>query len=292
MHSPMFAPRFGLPGSRRIRLALCALLAMTLLALSWPAQADLMLHPTRIVFDKNQRAAQVELINNGTKPASYRISLVNRRMTDAGQFEVADTPGEGERFADGMLRYSPRQITLQPGTAQTVRIMLRKPAELAEGEYRSHLLFDKLPDAEGSTSVENRGAQNSQIGVMINALVGASMPVIVRHGNVDATVKLAGLALQKDAARNPVLVLRFERDGAGSVYGDVSVSFTPRGGKPEALAQVGGVAVYTPNRARQAALPLQVPKGVTLAGGTLEVAYRDRPEAGGKLLAQASLNLP
>ncbi|MDK6078339.1 molecular chaperone [Massilia varians] len=292
MHSPMFAPRFGLPGSRRIRLALCALLAMTLLALSWPAQADLMLHPTRIVFDKNQRAAQVELINNGTKPASYRISLVNRRMTDAGQFEVADTPGEGERFADGMLRYSPRQITLQPGTAQTVRIMLRKPAELAEGEYRSHLLFDKLPDAEGSTSVENRGAQNSQIGVMINALVGASMPVIVRHGNVDATVKLAGLALQKDAARNPVLVLRFERDGTGSVYGDVSVSFTPRGGKPEALAQVGGVAVYTPNRARQAALPLQVPKGVTLAGGTLEVAYRARPEAGGKLLAQASLNLP
>lgn len=292
MHSPMFAPRFGLPGSRRIRLALCALLAMTLLALSWPAQADLMLHPTRIVFDKNQRAAQVELINNGTKPTSYRISLVNRRMTDAGQFEVADTPGEGERFADGMLRYSPRQITLQPGTAQTVRIMLRKPAELLDGEYRSHLLFDKLPDAEGSTSVENRGAQNSQIGVMINALVGASMPVIVRHGNVDATVKLAGLALQRDAARNPVLVLRFERDGAGSVYGDVSVSFTPRGGKPEALAQVGGVAVYTPNRVRQAALPLRVPKGVTLAGGTLEVAYRDRPEAGGKLLAQASLNLP
>jgi P pilus assembly chaperone PapD len=292
MYSPMFAPRFGLPGSRRIRPALCALLAMILLALSWPAQADLMLHPTRIVFDKNQRAAQVELINNGTKPASYRISLVNRRMTDAGQFEAADTPGEGERFADGMLRYSPRQITLQPGTAQTVRIMLRKPAELAEGEYRSHLLFDKLPDAEGSTSVENRGAQNSQIGVMINALVGASMPVIVRHGNVDATVKLAGLALQKDAAKNPVLVLRFERDGAGSVYGDVSVSFTPRGGKPEALAQVGGVAVYTPNRVRQAALPLQVPKGVTLAGGTLEVAYRDRPEAGGKLLAQASLDLP
>jgi P pilus assembly chaperone PapD len=292
MYSPMFAPRFGLPGSRRIRLAPCALLAMFLLALSWPAQADLMLHPTRIVFDKNQRAAQVELINNGSKPASYRISLVNRRMTDAGQFEAADTPGEGERFADGMLRYSPRQVTLQPGTAQTVRIMLRKPADLLDGEYRSHLLFDKLPDAEGSASVENRGAQNSQIGVMINALVGASMPVIVRHGNVDATVNLAGLALQKDAAKNPVLVLRFERDGAASVYGDVSVSFTPRGGKPQSLAQVGGVAVYTPNRVRQAALPLQLPKGVTLAGGTLEVAYRDRPEAGGKLLAQASLNLP
>lgn len=272
----------------RLRLVLCAML----LSLSWPAQAELMLHPTRIVFDKNLRAAQVELINNGSKPASYRISLVNRRMTDAGQFEPADTPGEGERFADGMLRYSPRQVTLQPGTAQTVRIMLRKPAALAEGEYRSHLLFDKLPDVEGNTSIENRGAQGGQIGVMMNALVGASMPVIVRHGNVGAAVSLSGLALQKDGARNPLLALRFERQGASSVYGDVSVTFTPRGGKPAALAQVGGIAVYSPNRVRQAALPLQVPKGMQLAGGTLEVAYRDRPEAGGKLLAQASLDLP
>lgn len=284
----MFSPTFVPACLRRLRLALCAVL----LSLSWHAQAELMLHPTRIVFDKNQRAAQVELINNGSKPASYRISLVNRRMTDAGQFEAADTPLEGERFADGMLRYSPRQVTLQPGTAQTVRIMLRKPADLAEGEYRSHLLFDKLPDLDGSSSIEQRGAQGGQIGVMINALVGASMPIIVRHGNVGATVSLGGLALEKDAARNPLLALRFEREGAGSVYGDVSVSFTPRSGKPTVLAQVGGIAVYSPNRVRQSALPLQVPKGMQLSGGTLEVAYRARPEAGGALLAQASLNLP
>ncbi|MGH8853250.1 MAG: fimbrial biogenesis chaperone [Telluria sp.] len=270
------------------RLASCILLAGLL---SRPAHADLMLHPTRIVFDKNQRAAQVELINNGSKPASYRITLVNRRMNEAGQFEAADTPGEGERFADGMLRYSPRQVTLQPGTAQTVRLMLRKPAELADGEYRSHLLFDKLPDVEGNASVEHR-SDSKQIGVMMNALVGASMPVIVRHGNVAATVKLDGLALRTDAARRPLLALRFEREGASSVYGDVAVSFTPRGGKPVSLAQVGGIAVYTPNRVRQAALPLQVPAGTTLAGGTLEVSFRDRIDAGGKLLAQASLALP
>jgi len=31
---------------------------------------------------------------------------------------------------------------------------------------------------------------------------------------------------------------------------------------------------------------------MALTGGVLEVNYRERPEAGGKLLAQASLNLP
>ena len=265
--------------------------ALSLLALCAPARAELMLHPTRIVFEQNQRAAQIELINNGTRPASYRIALVNRRMTDAGQFEPADSPGPGERFADSMLRYSPRQITLQPGTAQTVRVMLRKPAELAEGEYRSHLLFDKLPDAEGENSIEQRG-QNSGIGVVVNALVGASVPVIVRHGKVDASVKLSGLAVQYDATRRPLLAMRFEREGGSSVYGDVSVSFTPRGGKTHTVGQVGGVAVYTPNRVRQAALPLQLPAGVSLAAGTLEVVFRERPEAGGRQLAQASIALP
>ena len=265
--------------------------ALSLLALCAPARAELMLHPTRIVFEQNQRAAQIELINNGTRPASYRIALVNRRMTDAGQFEPADSPGPGERFADSMLRYSPRQITLQPGTAQTVRVMLRKPAELAEGEYRSHLLFDKLPDAEGENSIEQRG-QDSGIGVVVNALVGASVPVIVRHGKVDASVKLSGLAVQYDATRRPLLAMRFEREGGSSVYGDVSVSFTPRGGKTHTVGQVGGIAVYTPNRVRQAALPLQLPAGVSLAAGSLEVVFRERPEAGGRQLAQASIALP
>jgi P pilus assembly chaperone PapD len=253
-----------------------------------------MLHPTRIVFEKNQRAAQIDLINNGSRPATYRISLVNRRMTETGQFVAAETAAPGEHFADDMLRFSPRQITLQPGTAQTVRVMLRKPAELAEGEYRTHLQFEKLPDVEGSASIENQGpgADGKGIGVVLNALVGASVPVIVRQGAVSATVSLGQLALKKDQAQHQVLTLQFEREGNSSVYGDLSVSFTPRGGKSRTLAQVGGIAVYTPNRVRQAALPLEVPKDLELAHGTLEVSYRDRPEAGGKLLAQAALELP
>jgi P pilus assembly chaperone PapD len=292
MSFPSFAS-VSMGGLRQsLRILFTSLLACLLLVLALPAHADLMLYPTRIVFEKNQRAAQIELINNGSKPATYRISLVNRRMTEDGKFEVADTAAPGERFAADMLRFSPRQITLEPGTAQTVRVMLRKPAELLEGEYRSHLQFDKLPDVEGNASIENQGKADKGIGIVLNALVGASVPVIVRHGTTSANVSLGHLALQKDEAQRPLLTLQFEREGSSSVYGDLSVIFTPRGGKPQALAEVGGIAVYVPNRVRQAALPLQVPAGLALAHGTLEVSYRERPEAGGKVLAQANLELP
>jgi Pili and flagellar-assembly chaperone, PapD N-terminal domain len=261
------------------------------LLLSTPAAwAELMLHPTRVVFDKNQRAAQIELINNGTRPATYRISLVNRRMSESGQFEAIAAPAPDERLADPMLRYSPRQVTLQPGSAQTVRVMLRKPADLPEGEYRSHLQFELLPEADGGASIESQAGNGKEIGVMLNTLVGASVPVIVRHGATGATVRLAGLALAQDG-KQTLLSLQFEREGNGSAYGDLAVTFTPRGGAPQPLAQIGGIAVYTPNRIRKASVPLQA-AGSALAHGSIDVSYRERPEAGGRLLAQATLDLP
>jgi hypothetical protein len=270
------------------RLPLTCLFAL----LAQPACAELMLHPTRIVFDKNDRAAQVELINNSKEAATYRITLVNRRMTDDGRFEPAAAPQAGELFADPMLRYSPRQVTLQPGTAQTVRLMLRKPGVLATGEYRSHLHFEKLAAAAGSTSIETQG-KPAEIGVMLTALVGASMPVIVRHGTTSATVGLSNLALHPaEAGRPPMVALQFDRSGNSSVYGDLQVTFTPNGGAAQVLASAGGIAVYSPNTVRRASLPLQMPQGMTLARGTLDVVYRHRADAGGGILAQAALTLP
>lgn len=270
------------------RMAVLALLILAPL----PALADLMLYPTRLTFDKNQRAAQVELINNGKDSATYRISLVNRRMTDTGDFVAVDTPLPGEQFADAMLRFSPRQVTLAPGTAQTVRVLLRKPAELAAGEYRSHLYFEVMPEASGATSIENQGT-SGDIGVLLTTMINTSIPVIVRHGATSASVVLSGLELlPPTAGQAPVLALDLERSGNSSVYGDLTVSFTPQGGAEQAIAKVGGVAVYSPNPVRHAKLVLKPAPGLALRGGTLKVSYRERPEAGGKLIAQASLVLP
>ncbi|MFZ3128499.1 MAG: molecular chaperone [Rhodoferax sp.] len=270
------------------------LVALALLALAHTALADLALYPTRIVLEKNQRAAQVELMNNGTEPETYRINLVNRRMGETGEFIAIDTPGPGEQFADPLLRYSPRQVTVQPGTSQTVRILLRKPTDLAAGEYRSHLQFDRVAEATGDSSVESAGqAGKKEIGVVIKALVGASIPVIVRHGETQASVTLQNLAVQPATTTDgPALTLQMARSGNRSVYGDLAVTFTPQGGTPQEVAKAGGVAVYVPNALRRARLPLQLPPGTRLAGGSLHLTYRERAEAGGHLLAEANLNLP
>jgi P pilus assembly chaperone PapD len=255
-----------------------------------PAMAGLMLHPTRVVFEKNQRAAQVELINDGNDNATYRISLVNRRMSDDGDFISITEPGPGEQFADSMLVFSPRQITLAPGATQTVRVMVRRPANLAAGEYRSHLLFEKQPEPGPAGSAA--GQDQQQIGIQLNVLVGASIPVIVREGETGAAAALSHLALQRGADGRPAIALQIERTGNRSVYGDLEATFTPTGGGQSVVARAGGISVYTPNPMRRALLPVASPDGKALAHGTLHVTYRERPDAGGKLLAEAVIGLP
>lgn len=264
-------------------------------ACAWPAAAELSLFPTRIVLEKNQRSAQVELLNRGTGPETYRISVVNRRMTVDGDIVLADNAEPDERFADSMLRYSPRQVTLQPGQSQTVRVLLRKPAELAAGEYRSHLQFDRVEDSSAATSIEAAGSApgGGGIGVVIRALVGASIPVIVRHGDTQAQVALSDLALESEPPSSArILRLQFDRQGNRSVYGDLRVTFTPNGRAAVEVGRAFGVAVYVPNLLRRARLQLDPPPGVALAGGVLHVTFRERPEAGGALLAEARLALP
>jgi hypothetical protein len=265
-------------------------LALLLFALAAPAaRADLMINPTRIVLDKNQRSAQIDLINNGTDTATYRVSVANRRMTDMGEFLPADQPLPGEAFADKMITFSPRQIVLAPGASQLVRILVRKPADLAPGEYRSHLVFERIADA--ATAAATPAATGNEVGIRLTALVGVSIPVIVRQGETSATVALEHLALLPAAGNAPRLAtFDIGRSGNRSVYGDVVLSFAPAGGSEHVVGKANGVAVYVPNPVRHA--KLAVPDDATLAHGRLTVRFHARPEEGGKALAEASIELP
>ena len=271
-----------------------SLFGTLMLVLALPAIADLMVYPTRIVFEKNQRAAQLELINNGQESATYRISIVNRRMSEIGEFSPVESPQPGELFAGELLRYSPRQVILAPGAGQTIRISLRKPADLPEGEYRSHLQFDRVPQAGGASSLGPADAKPGEVGVQLRALVGVSIPLIVRHGEATADLALSGLQLLKPAAPGQPLLLAavLNRSGGRSAYGDLGATFTPRGGAPQEVGKAGGVAVYTPNPMRRFKLELGPPPGLVLTRGTLRLSFRERPEAGGKLLAEAAIDLP
>jgi hypothetical protein len=203
-----------------------------------------------------------------------------------------DTPAPGEQFAGDMLRYSPRQVVLAPGAGQVVRVMLRKPADLAPGEYRSHLMFEKVAAPKPEDSLGAQAApSDGQVSVQLTMLTALSIPVIVRHGETQASVTLSDLALLKPApGQATMLAAVLQRSGNRSVYGNLVATFTPQGGTERDVAKIGGVAVYTPNPLRR--IKLELKSDVALAHGTLRLTFRERAESGGKLLADAAIELP
>lgn len=260
-------------GSTSLRLGLAIAGAALVLPGFAPAPAaaagDLLIAPTRLVFEGKDRTAALSITNTGHQSATYRISWLQRRMTEAGSFEDVTAPAPGERFADELVRFSPQQVVLPPGVAQTVRLMLRKPAGLEPGEYRSHLLFRAVP-----SGAPPEGSAEGPLGIRLTAIYGVSIPVIVRQGETHARV-----AIEEVRLGDGRLSLTLAREGNRSVYGDLVATFEPEGGSPRRVGQLKGLAVYTPNAQRRVAVPLSG----TLGRGTLRVRFAE----GGPALPQA-----
>ena len=253
---------------------------------------DLLIAPTRVVFEGRLRTAEITLVNIGSATATYRITFVHLRMDEQGGTKEIETAGAepGERFADQLIRYSPRQVTLEPHVAQTIRMQVRKPDDLEPGEYRSHLLFRAVPSAAPDLETTGNPAAFS---VQLTALYGVSIPVIVRHGDVSATATLSDLDLvpPSGAEATPVLRFRIDRSGNESIYGNLTVTFVPAGGRASVVGLANGVAVYMPNPVRRAAIPLRVPPGTVLKNGRLHLAYT-RQGKGNETIAEADRLVP
>jgi P pilus assembly chaperone PapD len=282
--SPLGLGRLG-------RLSVLLLLAAAK-ASAQGAPGDLLVAPTRVVLEGSRRTAEVTLVNMGSATATYRIAFVNLRMNEQGgtkEISPSDAAAD-ERSAEPLIRYSPRQVTLQPKIAQTVRIQLRLPPELPPGEYRSHLQFRAVPDAPVPPAA---GEAATDFSIQLVAVFGVSIPVIVRHGETSATATLSDLELRPSSGPGALPSLRFRIDRAGnrSVYGDLAVTFEGAGSPPTVLGLANGVAVYTPNTTRTASLDLRVPPGVRLEHGRLHLAFTEQGKAG-KVIADADLVLP
>jgi len=251
---------------------------------------DLLVAPTRVVLEGAERTAELTLINIGQKPATYRISFIHQRMTLAGTFEPIDKPLPGEQFVDDIVRFTPRQVTLEPRVAQTVRMQLRKPADLQQGEYRSHLLF-RAVDTEPGRQPDS--GNKDGISIQIKPIYGVSIPVIVRQGRTSAGATLTDLkVIHPDVAGAPVILsVNINRTGNQSTYGDIFITYSRSGKESLQVGKVLGIAVYTPNSTRMMKIPLQLPAGVELKGGHLSVKYQQNEEDGGAGWADAVLDL-
>jgi len=248
--------------------------------------------PQRVVFEGRQRTAEVTLMNRGAEATTYRVFFENLRMEQDGQYTTIEEPDQGQLFADGLIRYSPRQVTIPAGGSQTVRLMVRKTKGLKPAEYRSHLYFMSLPPKDSGLDLETTDLKEGELSVKMIATYAISIPIIVRHGKLTAglTISDLNLTLPKTEAEKPRLSVKLNRQGERSVYGNITINFKPKsGGDPIEVGRLNGVSVFTPNKSRVLNINLYPPEGINLKNGTLNITYDEDLKKGESVFAQERL---
>ncbi len=259
-------------------------IALALIAPASPALAagDLLVAPTRVILD-GARGTEVILNNVGAQPATYRISLELRRMKADGTVEdvAPEAASDAEKAVLAMISYAPRRVVLPPNQPQAIRVGARFAEGVPDGEYRAHMLFRAIPEAQPPVPVEGRQG----LSIALTPIYGITIPIIVRKGALSATASISDVKLAQ-TEDGPALKLTLSRTGSRSTYGRIRVS---KDGK--VLYEAAGIAVYTEIGQRSVTLPL-APAVVPTLTGAVKVAYLEDTNVGGGTIAEAQAVLP
>ena len=251
-------------------------------ALPVHAAGDLLVAPTRVILD-GSRGTEVVLNNIGAEPATYRISLEIKRMTNASGLDEIDEENvtAAERMALDMIVFSPRRVTLPPNQPQVIRVGVRLPEGTPPGEYRAHMLFRAVPDAAPASADPAKPAGDS-VSIALTPIYGITIPVIVRVGDLGAGAAI-GEAWVSETADGPAFNFDLARTGNRSVYGDIEVT---RPGAAEPLLVARGIAVYPEVDARKVSLRVPGELAAKLKG-PVRIRYSEDREIGGGMIDEA-----
>ena len=246
---------------------LAAALALTGIAADvTPAQADVMIMPTRIAFKDRDRMKSLTMANTSEERATFRLTFYHQTQQPDGSYRP-DKADEVQQYdLSKMMQFSPRQVDLQPRGKQSVRLSVRRPENLPDGEYRTHLKLERLPPPAQKEPLKKGAA----VALAIN--VSFSIPVMLRKGVYDAKAKISNFRYIPSPDGNKPAKVNFtlDRTGKYSTLGNIKIYWTPPGGKERQVGIRNGVNVFPEVSQRKLDIDL-TEKGIS--GGKMRVVY-------------------
>ena len=247
------------------------------------ALADLQVFPLRVLLSEKDRHTQISVRHRGKKPMKYRITTVFYKMNADGTVKPLEKKQITEKSADSLFRFSPKQVLLEPNIEQVIRVVLRAPAELPVGEYRTHLHFEGLDDPNEKTAGQEK---TSDAQMLLKARMAVAIPVIVRKGSPTLKVTLSNLKYVKTQDQKPAFSVDMKREGNSIPFGTFEVLSIAAGKEPKVVGVVNGVSSYIDFR--NVTFPLlEAP----LVPGKFKVIFKKPTIDGGEEMSSAETEL-
>ena len=263
-----------------IRIALLSVAFVSgLAAPSAPVHADggILVMPIRIMFRDRDRSANVTLVNTNVEDANFKIGTQPQIQKEDGGYDILKEAADPRTDLAPMLVFSPRQVMIPGSGKQRIRLALRRPPDLADGEYRTHLL---MSNAGKGDAASGRRAAPGKLALALGMNVGYSIPVILRQGANDASASIGtpqfttATSAQGDI---PQIAVDLTRSGKFSTIGKVTVFLTAGGAPEEQIGVANNVNIFPELTKRHVVVNLTK----NVSAGSLRIVYEgDGPDKG------------
>ena len=264
----------------------CQLAVASILVLfSLQSMAGLLINPKRIVLEERERAAALDLLNDGTEKARYQIYFEQKVMRADGSIVDLEELDPEATYAKDMIRYSPRRVDIEPGARQTIRVAARRPKDLPEGEYVSHLVFKEIPIQVPAT----KQSEEEELSVALKPKLKIAIPIIVRKGSLSASAGIKDVRYDESGGSNGAFVLTLTRVGGVSLYGSVEVYDYTEGSLGERLAVSKGVGVYT--HVTERSVTVRLPQALKPGMKEFLIRFDEDEKYGGTNLVEVPFSL-
>lgn len=196
--------------------------------LGYANNLGLVVAPINMVFTPRQTIQTFTVSNRSAATITYRLSLADEVMNFDGSLSPQ---AEGFAYsAKKMIRFSPDEITLAPNEHQIVRIMIRRPADLAPGDYHSHVMFEEQVPKADTKALQDAEAE-SKLKTEVKTLLTLGVPVIIQHGTIEQKLEMVGLvgfAKKNEEGNFTPFEVKFKRSGNATGIGYLTLK-DPKG---------------------------------------------------------------
>ena len=226
----------------------------------------------RFVFDEQFRQDALVLSNNGRNAATCKLSIENFLMSANGPLKLATEDDVSLNSAEKLIRLSPRRVTLNAASKQTVRIASRRRPNTIDGEYLSYLKISCIE------SLQTESLKPEQISVDANFIY--YIPVQVRVGQLSASTNIENAKISFDENRYSVSFSHI-REGDRSVIGEINIIEQKSG---ESLGKLANTVIYTPFTERQHTISLS-----SKPEGPVDIIFTEDEVGRGNLAAKITV---
>jgi fimbrial chaperone protein len=241
------------PSNLWIRMIRNFLFALTCLT-SFMAEASLRMYPTRIFMTPASKSASVTVRNEHPKSAKFRAELKFYEMNDSGKMTEVQSETPEQTEIRKMVKFSPREFTLNANQEQLIRILSKLPPSTAPAEYRVHLHVSTFEDGDAKLIAKDSDA-NAQVSTELKVHFGVAVPLIMRTGEISQIIKLDAKPMKSQNDGKSLVNLTISNTGLGSVFGAVKIYSNDS--KTQMLAELNGIAIYGKQRTFE--IPLDQP---------------------------------